>query len=89
MNTFLKVLLILVAVVVAVKLLPIAFVVRCVAAGLLAGLAVLGVSLAALLLCAALAVAAILSPIWVPVLAIVGIVALCKRSNGTSAAKMV
>lgn len=90
MKTFLKVLLIVVAVVIAVKLLPIAFVVGCAVAALLAGLAVLGVSLAALLICAALAVAALLSPIWVPILAIVGIVALCRRSgNGNGAATTV
>ncbi len=88
MKTFLKVLLIVVAVVIAVKLLPIAFVIGCAVAALLAGLAVLGVSLAALLICAALAVAALLSPIWVPILAIVGIVALCRR-HGNGAATTV
>jgi hypothetical protein len=82
MKTFLKALLILVAVVVAVKLLPIALGVGCIAAAILAGLAVLGVSLAALLACAALAVVAVLSPIWVPVLALVGIVALWRRASG-------
>lgn len=86
MKTFLKILLIVVAVVVAVKLLPIAFIAGCVAAGLLAALAVLGVSLAALLVCAALGVAAVLSPIWVPVLAIIGIVSLYRRHE---AAKLV
>lgn len=85
MKTFLKVLLIVVAVIVAVKLLPIAFIAGCVAAGLLAALAVLGVSLAALLVCAALGVAAVLSPIWVPVLAIIGIVSLCRRSGAVKA----
>lgn len=82
MKTFLKVLLMVVAVILAVKLLPIAFVTGCAVAALLAGLAVLGVSLAAVLFCAALAVVALLSPIWVPVLAIVGIVALCRRHGG-------
>lgn len=82
MKTFLKVLLIVVAVIIAVKLLPIAFVIGCAVAALLAGLAVLGVSLGALLICAALAVGALLSPIWVPVLAIVGLVALGRRYGG-------
>ena len=86
MKTFWKILLIVVAVIVAIKLLPVVFFMGCLAAGLLAGLAVLGVSLAALLLCAALVVLAILSPIWIPVLAIVGVVALLRR-NG--AAKVV
>ena len=82
MKTFLKVLLLVVAVILAVKWLPIAFVIGGAVAALLAGLAVLGVSLAALLLCAALAVGALLSPIWVPVLALVGVVALCRRHGG-------
>ena len=64
MKTFLKVLLIVVAVIVAVKLLPIAFIAGCVAAGLLAALAVLGVSLAALLVCAALILFGTLTRSW-------------------------
>jgi hypothetical protein len=86
MKTFLKVLLIVVAVIVALKLLPIALGMGCVVAAILAGLAVLGVSLAALLICAALVVAAVLSPVWVPVLAIIGVIALFRRGG---AAKMV
>jgi hypothetical protein len=82
MKTFLKVLLILIAAVVAVKLLPFAFLAVCGVAAVLAGLLVLGVSLAAVLICAVLAAAAALSPIWLPVLAIVGIVALCRRNSG-------
>lgn len=80
MNTFLKVFLIVVGVIVAVKLLPIAFGLACGAVALLAGLAVLGVSLVALLVCAALLVATLLSPIWLPVAVIVGIIALCRRN---------
>lgn len=86
MKTFLKVLLIVVAVIVALKLLPIALGLGCVVAAILAGLAVLGVSLAALLVCAALVVAAVLSPVWMPVLAIIGVIALFRRGG---AAKMV
>jgi hypothetical protein len=84
MNTFLKVFLIVVGAILAVKLLPIAFGLVCGVAALLAGLAILGVSLAALLVCAALVVVAALSPIWVPVLAIVGIVGLCRRNGGAA-----
>ena len=73
-------------VIVALKLLPIALGMGCVVAAILAGLAVLGVSLAALLICAALVVAAVLSPVWVPVLAIIGVIALFRRGG---AAKMV
>lgn len=81
MKTFFKVLLIVVAVIVAVKLLPVALVFGCIAACLVAALAVLGVSLAALTVGAAIVVAAVLSPVWVPVLAIVGLVALCRRGR--------
>lgn len=84
MNTFLKVFLIVIGAVIAVKLLPLAFGLVCGVAALLAGLAILGVSLVALLACAVLVVAAVLSPIWVPVLAIVGIVALCRRNGGAA-----
>jgi hypothetical protein len=85
MKTFLKVLLIVVAAIVAVKLLPVALVFGCVAAFLLAALAVLGVSLAALALVAALVVAALLSPVWLPVLAVVGVIALCRRGGKAAA----
>jgi hypothetical protein len=86
MKTFLKILLIVVAVIVAVKLLPIAFAAGCLTAGLLAGLAAFGVSMMALLACAGLLVLAILSPIWIPVLAIVGIVALFRRNRAATVA---
>jgi hypothetical protein len=52
---------------------------------LIAGLAVLGVSLLALLVCAGLVMGAVLSPLWVPVLAVVGIVAWCRRSAAKTA----
>ena len=85
MKTFLKVLLLVIAAIVAVKLLPIAFVVGCAAAVLVAALAILGVSLAAVVIVGSLVVAALLSPIWLPVLAVVGIVALCKRLSRPAA----
>lgn len=81
MKTFLKILLIVVAVIVAVKLLPIAFAAGCLTVGLLAGLAALGVGVVALLACAALLVLVVLSPIWISVLAVVGIVALFRRDR--------
>ena len=86
MKTFLKVLLIVVGVIVALKLLPIAFGLGCAAVALLAGLAVLGVSLVALLICAALLVLTLLSPLWLPVLAIVGIITLCRRNGAPKVA---
>ena len=81
MKTFLKVLLIMIALVVAVKLLPAVFVLVCLAAAGIALVAVSGLSILAGILCAALVVAALLSPIWLPVLAIVGLVALCRSGR--------
>jgi hypothetical protein len=85
MKTFLKILLLVVVALVAIKLLPIALVAGCVAAALVAVLAILGVSLAAAVVVAALVVAAVLSPIWLPVLVIVGVIALCKRLSRPAA----
>ncbi len=83
MNTFLKVLLIALLVVIAVKLLPLTLLAGCiVAAGALA-VVVVGASAAAVVTCVALAIAAALAPIWLPVLAIVGVIALIKRSRRT------
>jgi lysylphosphatidylglycerol synthetase-like protein (DUF2156 family) len=85
MKTFLRVLLVAVLVLVALKLLPVTLALGCVlGAALLAALAV-GLSLAVAALGVALAVAAALSPIWVPVLAIVGIVSLCRRGRRAGA----
>jgi hypothetical protein len=79
MKTFLKVLLIVALAILAVKLLPITLVAGCIFAVGVALLAAVGVSLVALGLCISLAIAALLSPIWIPVLALVGIIALIKR----------
>ena len=84
-KTFLKVLLILAAVVIAIKLLPFTLVLGCgvVAA---AGIALLlGVSAIAVLIGLAIVFAVLLSPIWIPVLALVGVIALFKRLNRAKA----
>lgn len=81
MKTFLKILLIAALLVLAIKLGPVIF---CAAFGglIVAGLlGVLGISLLALLATVLLALAVALSPIWIPVLAIVGIVSLLKRDD--------
>lgn len=85
MKTFLKVLLILIGVVVAIKLLPVALAVMCVIAAGAALVALIGVSLAAGLLCAGLVLALLLSPIWLPVLALVGLIALIKKLSAKPA----
>lgn len=80
-KTFLLVLLILFLALVAIKLLPIA---ACVLLLLLVPalvLLALGISAAAVLTCVVLVLALVLAPIWLPVLAIVGLVALTRRKS--------
>lgn len=81
MNPFLKVLLIAIGVIVALKVLPFALVMGGLALAGIAAAAIAGLSLVAALLGAAFVVAVLLSPIWVPVLMIVGVIALCRRSQ--------
>lgn len=79
MNTFVKVLLLVVAAIVAVKLLPLTFALGCVLGLLLVGLLLLGLSMVAVALVASVALVSVLAPIWIPVLLIVGLFALIKR----------
>lgn len=76
MNTFLKILLAAVLLVIAIKLSPVLFLAALV--GLLAAavLGSIGLSLVAALIAVLLAFAVALSPIWIPVLVIVGLVRL-------------
>jgi hypothetical protein len=96
MKTFLIILLAVVGTVVVAHLLPLAFApvifvlgVLLLIGGLLAGgaAAIVAAVLAVLvgLLAGGLALVAVLAPIWIPVLAIVGLVALIKRLNARSA----
>jgi hypothetical protein len=78
-KTFLKVLLIVVAAIVAVKLLPATLAFGCLLALGLFIAAAVGVSLLAIGFCLALVVLAVLTPIWLPVLAIIAIVMLIRR----------
>jgi hypothetical protein len=85
MNDFLKVLLLLLVVIVAVKLLPAIF-----ALGFVLGLAVVvmgavGVSILATTSFASAILLAVLSPIWVPVLVVVGLIGLIKRNGRRTA----
>jgi hypothetical protein len=81
MKTFLKVLLIAALLVVAIKLSPVIFVAAI--AGVIASavLGVVGISLLAALLGVLLALAVALSPIWIPVLAVVGLCSLFRRKE--------
>ena len=96
MKTFLFVLLALVGAVVVVHLLPLALAPVIVVVGLLlliggllaGGAAAIVAAVLALLvglLAGGLALVVILAPIWIPLLAIVGLIALIKRLNAKSA----
>lgn len=85
MKTFLKILLLAALLIVAIKLSPVIFigmVIGLFAAGLLG---VVGVSLLVAFLAVALAFAVALSPIWIPVLVVMGLVSLFRRSDSKPA----
>ncbi len=81
MKTFLKILLVAVLLIVAIKISPLMFVAALI--GLLAAavLGAVGLSLVAALVAIAIALVAALAPIWIPVLLIMGAISLCKRFN--------
>jgi hypothetical protein len=83
MKTFLKVLLIAALLVVAIKLSPVIFVGAFVGLIAAAVLGVVGISLVVALAGVLLAFAVALSPIWIPVLAVVGIVSLFRKGERT------
>lgn len=85
MNNVLKVVLLILVAIVAVKLLP-----AMLALGFMLGVAVvalgaIGVSVLGALFLASAVLLAVLSPVWVPVLAIIGLIALIKRSGRRTA----
>lgn len=81
MKTLLKILLAAALLLIAIKLSPILFIGALIGLFVAGVLGVVGLSLVVALLAVALAFALALSPIWVPVLAIVGLVALFKRNE--------
>lgn len=81
MKGFLKVVLLVLLAVIAVKLLPLTFALGCVLALAVLALTAVGVSFIAALVGGVIALVVALSPILIPVLAIVGLVALLKKSN--------
>ena len=85
MNNVLKVVLLILVAIIAVKLLP-----AMLAVGFMFGVAVvalgaIGVSVLGALCLASAVLLAVLSPVWVPVLAVVGLIALIKRSGRRTA----
>lgn len=92
MKTGLKIFLVLIAALLVLKLLPVILVMGgfslaglVVVGGLLVAalgvLVMLGVSVSVAVLAVALAVAVALSPIWVPVLAVIGLICLLKKAK--------
>jgi hypothetical protein len=86
MNKFLKILLLVVAAVVAVKLLPLTLALGFLLGLLLVGLLVLGLSLVGVVFVAAIALGAISAPLWIPLLVVVGLIALIKKLSAKPAA---
>ena len=84
MKTFLKVVLLLIGVVIALKLLPMVIGIGGFLAAALVGILLAVGSILAAMLGVAVMMIAVLSPLWIPVLAIVGLVALVKALSGPS-----
>ena len=79
MKTFLKILLVAVLVVVAVKFSPVILIGAIVGLLLAAVLGAVGISLAAALLAVGIALVLALSPLWIPVLIVMGLISLFRK----------
>jgi len=79
MKSFLKIVLLVLVALLALKLLPLTLALGCLLALAIVPLAVVGVSAIVILCGVALVVVAVLAPVWIPVLALVGLIALIKR----------
>ncbi len=85
MKTFLKIALIALAVLIAWKLLPLTILAGCILAGIALAVLVVGASAAAVLFAVAVVAAAALSPVWLPILAVVGLISLVRRNRHAAA----
>jgi len=81
MKTFLKVLLLAALLIVAIKLSPVIFLGAILGLIAAAVLGAVGLSLLAVLAAVALALAVALSPIWIPVLIVMGLISLFRKSG--------
>lgn len=81
MKTFAKVMLLLIVAVIAIKLLPLIFGLGWLVAGAVLGFVALGVSATIALMGSALVLVVLLSPVWVPFLAIFGLILLIQRNT--------
>lgn len=84
MNTFLKVVVLLIVAIIVVKVLPLVFGLIGMFVTGVVGLLAMGASAIAALVGSVLVLAALLSPIWVPVLLIVCLIALARRGTRRS-----
>ena len=82
MKTFLKVVLLIIVVLIAMKLLPLIFGLGWLFAGALVGALAFTASAIAAVAGSFLVIALILTPVWLPLLALIGLIALIKRSQG-------
>jgi hypothetical protein len=82
MKTFLKILLVAVLVIVAVKFSPVILIGALVGLLLAVVLGAVGLSLAAALLAVGIALALALSPLWIPVLIVMGLISLFRKLGG-------
>lgn len=85
MKTFLKVVLLAALLIVAIKISPVLFVGAFAGLVVAAVLGIVGVTLLVLLAAVVLALAVALSPIWLPVLVVLGVVGLFRRADRTPA----
>ncbi len=83
MKTFLKVLLLAALLLIAIKFSPVIFLGAIVGLLLAVVLGALGISLIAALFAVVLALAVALSPIWIPVLVVLGLISLFRKSERT------
>lgn len=83
MKTFLKVLLLAALLIVAIKFSPVLFIGALVGLIGAAVLGAVGITLVMALLAVVLALAVALSPIWIPVLVVLGLISLFRKSERT------
>ena len=81
MKSFFKVLLLVIVALIAIKLLPLTIGLGFAAGVLLVALLIGGLSLVASIVALGAAVAAVLAPVWIPVLLLIGFIALVKRAT--------
>ena len=81
MNTFLKILLLAALLLVAIKFSPVIFLGSIVGLVVAVLLGAVGITLVMALLAVVLALAVALSPIWIPVLVVLGLISLFRKSE--------